>query len=530
VSTLTTASERSLAGRIVGGPVGFRRLLERLGPTYIKLGQFLALRPDLIPEEYTDELMHLLDQLTPFSWAEAEAILTAELGAPPSEVFAYLNPRPTAAGSLAQVHSARLHDGTEVAVKIQRPGIEERVMRDLGRARKLARVLEIGRVSAIVPPGEIVEELTRWMIQELDFRHELENLVRLYELTTDSAIARIPRPYPSLSTARVLTADYLHGIPFSELLIALRTGATDELGRVHATGLDRDRLAANLIRTTLTQMFRYGFFHADLHPGNLMALPDDVIGFVDFGLCDELDETVRERQMRYLAAVYGRDVDQMFAALLDVLIPGEETDIAAFRRDFSAETRTYFGRLAGRGEGEEAADRSPIALWMIGVMRTARKHGMRLPPRVLSMYRALLTAESVAHQLGSRANLRVVGRDFFSSLRMEQAIRALDPNTLQASALTLLSLVRDSPGQVHQILSEIASGRFALTVNVTEAPRTVRARNRRARLVATSILTVSVSALFVAAAVSSADPAVWWLLGVLLAALYAVLLFEWRRL
>jgi ubiquinone biosynthesis protein len=415
-------------------------------------------------------------------------------------------------------------------VKIQRPGIRERVVRDLSRARVLARVLEAGRVSAVVPPREVVEELTSWMLEELDFAHELANVTRLYELAANSAVERIPRPYPELSTALVLTTDYVPGIPFSELLLSLRSGTPQERGRIAASGVDVDRLAENLIRATLTQMFRYRFFHADLHPGNLLALPDDTVGFVDFGLCDELDETVGERQTRYLEAVYARDVDRMFAALVEILVPAEETDIAAFRRDFSAETRTYLGRIGSSSEHATEGARSPIADWMVAVMRVARRHGMRLPSRVLSMYRALLTAESVAHQLGARADLRTVGRDFFRALRLDELAQGFDPNDVQAAALTWLSLVRDGPGQLQQLLSELSSGRYALTVNMTESPRTARARDRRARLVSTAVLAATVSTLVVAAAVADVSRGWTWVLLGVLAVVYAAIGWQWRRL
>ena len=534
MSTVPRQPEESLLGRLVGGPRGFRELLERLGPTYVKIGQFLALRPDLVPEAYARELMRLLDTVPPFGWDEAKAIIADDLGADPGRIFAYVNPRPIAAGSLAQTHLAQLHDGTDVAVKVQRPGIRTRVMRDLGRARLLARLFELGQVSLVVTPRELVEELRIWLLEELDMQHELGNLIRLYRLAERSAIERIPRPYPNLSGKRVLTAEYIRGVPFSEILLALRTGEASELARVQSLGLDLGRLAENLIAASLTQIFRYRFFHADLHPGNLIALPGERIGFVDFGLCDELDETVQERQTRYLAALYGRDVDQMFTALTELLVPSEETDIAAFRRDFSAETRSWLGRLWDGGPttngGPPPGERSPIGEWMVGVMRLARHHRLGLPPRILSMYRALLTAETVANELGTGADLGSVGREFFTGLRLEQTLRGFTPDNLQQLALNLVGLVRDSPGQLHQILSELADGRFAVGMNMSEAPRAERARNRRARIIATAVLSVSVAVLLAVPGLPAvAGVSLGWPLGVLLVLLYAATALQWRR-
>ncbi|HEX8054619.1 MAG TPA: AarF/UbiB family protein, partial [Thermoleophilaceae bacterium] len=210
----------------MAGPERLRELLERLGPTFVKVGQYLALRPDLIPQEYCDELLRLLDRVPPFPWEEARAIIEDELGEI-GHAFAEIDAKPLAAGSLSQAHRARLHGGGEVVVKVQRPGVREAVRRDLGRARTIARVLELARVPLVVEPRELVTELRAWMLQELDLERELANMQKLRELAADSEIMRIPRAYPDLSGKRVLTAEYIHGMPLSTLLGSLRTGRED---------------------------------------------------------------------------------------------------------------------------------------------------------------------------------------------------------------------------------------------------------------------------------------------------------------
>src|ERR1051325_9766917 len=168
MSSIASASEhRTLTERLVGGPVGLRRLLERLGPTFIKIGQFLALRPDLITKEYSDELLKLLDDVEPFPWEEARAIIEQDLG-DPATLFRSINPRATAAGSVAQIHIAELPEGKRVAVKVLRPGITERVRVDLRRARVLARLLRLAHVDLIASPNEVVKELESWLFRELD--------------------------------------------------------------------------------------------------------------------------------------------------------------------------------------------------------------------------------------------------------------------------------------------------------------------------------------------------------------------------
>jgi ubiquinone biosynthesis protein len=528
-------SRRSFAERFVEGPTGFRRRLERLGPTFIKIGQFLALRPDLIPQEYCDELMHLMDRVPPFPWKDASATLREELGGEPNEIFAHINPRPVAAGSLAQTHVARLDDGTEVAVKIQRPGIRAKILRDMVRAKRLARMLELSGTSLILSPREVVEEFSGWLMQEIDFKHELRNLTRLHELAAGSRFAKIPRPFPAFSTSRVLTAEYLRGIPVGELLLTLRDRRLNGDEQIDAPGIDRDLLARNLLWSSLVQIFRYQFFHADLHPGNLIALPGGVMGFVDFGLCDELDETVRERQMRYVAAFYSGDANRMFNAVTDIIVPGEETDMDAFRAEFMAETSTNLGRARAERPGYDdpliERGRSPIADGMVGMLRAARRNKLHVPTRVLSMYKALLTAETVAHQLGTNVDLRSVGREFFSELRREEALRGVEPDNLEISFLSMVSLLRDSPSQLQQLLTELSEGRFELKVNVTEGLKARRIRNRRARLLVTSILSVCVALLLSVPEMPTVFGAsLRWPLWTVLLLLYISIFILWRRL
>ncbi|HKY05050.1 MAG TPA: AarF/ABC1/UbiB kinase family protein, partial [Blastocatellia bacterium] len=297
-------------------PAQFRELLERLGPTFIKLGQFLALRPDLIPQPYCDELLKLVDAVESFPFPVARRIITEDLGAPPEQRFVWINPRPIAAASLAQVHEARTFDGEIVAVKVQRENVHERVKKDLRRARLLSRIFDLSGLTLGVSVPDVLKELARWMRDELDMELELRNITRMYELARDVDMMRVPRPYPELSGRRVLTAEFLEGYPFSELLRLVRVGQPD---MIKSFGLDIDNLARNLIHTILWQIFRFKFFHADTHPGNLIAMPNDVVGFVDFGLTETLDATHRPGILRFVSAVYSNDVEGMLHALTEVL-------------------------------------------------------------------------------------------------------------------------------------------------------------------------------------------------------------------
>lgn len=511
------------------GPVEFRRLLERLGPTFIKVGQYLALRPDLVAQEYCDELLLLLDRVAPFPWPQARAILAAELGRDPYEVFAVLSPQPAAAGSLAQVHVGCLKGGEEVAVKILRPGIAARVEQDLRRMRLLARLLEVSGGRLVVSPREVVAELGEWMAQEIDLKREASNLERMHRQSAGEAEIRIPRPFPAYCTSRVLVAEYLRGVPLNEVLRSLGAGEEEERRRVEGLGVDPIRLAENLVLSSLRQMFRHRFFHADLHPGNLLVLNGDVLGFVDFGLCAELDPGVREGQLRYLSAVASGNTERIFRAVSELLIPGEETDVEAFRRDFLTATRRLeFGAPAADADG---AERSPVGRWLVSMMRAARRNDLQVPAGILALYRALLTVETVAHHLGLEEGLRVVGRRFFARLQQEEALQLLEPDRLQQFFLNLLHLSRDAPGQLNQLLAEVAEGTYVLKVTTSDSSRLQRARNRRARLTAAALLSVGVALLLTRPEFPSVlGVSLAWPLAAGLLALYGVIVVLWRRL
>jgi ubiquinone biosynthesis protein len=472
-------------------------------------------------------MMELFDRVPPFPWEQAKDILRRELGRDLSRAFDYIDPEPVAAGSLAQTHYARLRDGSEVAIKIQRPGIRETVMRDLRRARLLVRVLEASGTSFVLSPRAVLDEVSSWLLQELDFSREIANLSRLYQLTANDPAQKVPIPYAELSTSKVLVTEFIRGVPFTDILRMLRANPRAARGRLRAQGVNPQRLGANLLYSCLTQIFRYQFFHADLHPGNLFALPGSAIGFVDFGLCDELDPVVRERQLRYLHAVYTDNAEMMLRALMEILVPGERADVDGFRRDFLEHTSAW-QRERDFGDSHRRR-RSPTSDWLINVMRAARMHDLRVPARVLSMYRALLAAEAVAMQLG-RADLQAIGRRFFTSIQKDEILKALDLKNLPPVLLSLLNLARQSPGQLEQILSELADGRFSINTVSTESPRTQRARDRRTRIVVSAILSVGMALLLttpnlpVIAGVSAA-----WPVGFALAMLYLTIALGLRR-
>ncbi|HET7699070.1 MAG TPA: AarF/UbiB family protein [Vicinamibacterales bacterium] len=490
----TSTSERGTEPRRrrpgMMSPARLHALLLRQGPTFVKIGQFLALRPDILPKEYCDELLKLVDRVPPFPSAAATTIIAADLGRSIEELFDWFNPQPIAAGSLAQVHEAVLADGRRVAVKVQRPQIRERVERDLRRLGRLVRLLRLAGVVTVVDSADLLAELRRWMGDELDMRRELANVERLYRLNADNPRLRIPAAFPNLSGDRVVTTEFLPGVPFSELLQHINRG---DANAVAALGFSREQLSENLLWSVLQQIFRNEFFHADTHPGNLLALPGDVVGFVDFGFAETIDPTVRAKHVQYLAALYLGEPETVYRGVLEILELTPQSDVDGFRRDFMALTRAW-----NRDKDlplERPGAHSPLSAYMVGLMRSARDRRLGVPPEVLSMYRSLLTGETVAHQLGGSADLRSVGAAFFASLQYDQLFQLIQPAAYQALFLDVLGLLRHGPGDLQRILSDLAAERLTLHVKTEEEREDRRQANARSGLISAAVIFLGLAVL-----------------------------------
>ena len=528
-------ARRSL-GRFAPSPRQFRDFLIRLGPIAVKMGQYLAVRPDLVAEEYCDVLMDLTDHVPPFPWPIARQVITEDLGERAPDLLACIEPEPIASGSLAQVYLARLPDCGRVAVKVQRPNLRALVDKEVRRLRRLAWFLQVAHWTFVVDPRDAVDELARWIYQEIDFVHELGNLNRLFELACTDPASLIPQPYPRFCGDRVVTAEYLQGIVLSDLLRESRVEVLPEPDKELLKTVDRTQLAENLLRVMLRQMFQYRFFHADLHPGNLVALHDGVLGFVDFGLCLDLDDTVRRRQMEYLSAVYDGDINRMFGAVTEILSASDHADMEAFRREFLAETEAWLAtRYAPPPPPLASASAAPYgsssARYLIGVMRTARRHGFMAPPRILGMYRALLTAEAVSRRLSAAVHLAPIASRFFAQLKADDLLRRFEPNQLRPALADLLTLLHEAPGRLHQLLSTLTDGEFALPVEVSETANVKRAQDRRTLVLVTAIVTVGVAILLTATWLRQPVRRLWTnVLAGLLAALYVSILLQLRKL
>ncbi len=352
-----------------------RLICEDLGPTFVKLGQLLSSRPDLLPEAYTTELAALRDDVRPFAFEEAEAILTVEYGRPPSELFHSIDPVPVASASISQVHRATLRDGRVIALKLRRPGIDKVVQADLDILKNLAQLAE-RRLTFLAPyaPTALAREFERSLKRELDFTVERRTMERCQAQFANEPTAHIPYVLPEYSTSRVLAMEYIGGVSVNDLAGLRRMGA------------EPAKVAVRGARILLTQIFDLGFFHADPHPGNLRVLPGGVIAPLDYGMFGQLDARSRERIADLLTGLMAQDTDRVLRAMDALEIQGEQVDPRALRRD-AAELVASYSELT-----LDTIDLGKLLSELIAFIRT---HHLHIPPDLVLLIRSLVTIEGV---------------------------------------------------------------------------------------------------------------------------------------
>ena len=364
-------------------PVRLREAFEELGPTFIKLGQVLSGRPDLITAAYANEFKKLQDEVPPFPFEEARAIIETELGAPLEELFLSFDKAPAAAASIAQVHYATLPDGTEVVVKVQRPNIQENIEQDIQILRAVAALLEKHIPEArVYNPAAIVEEFARTVRREMDFGMEADNALKFEESFRDSHTIYIPRVFGAHSSRKVLTLERITGIRI------------DMVADLDAAGFDRHALAKNGTTAFFKQVFDDGFFHADPHPGNMFVMDDGRIGLVDFGIVGRLTEENREAIADTFLAVVNKDFDKLVRQYIDMGFVSDDIDLETFKRGFKADLVDLIEPLYTKKLGQ-----IKLSDYLERVTGIATRHGLKFPRELILMNKALLTMEGLGREL-----------------------------------------------------------------------------------------------------------------------------------
>ncbi len=364
-------------------PVRLRRAFEQLGPTFIKLGQVLSGRPDLVTAQFADEFKKLRDEVPPFGFDEAREIVEAELGSPLDALFMEFDPVPVAAASIAQVHKAVLNDGTKVVVKVRRPAIEKKLRQDISILKGIAGLLEKHvPESHIFNPTAIVDEFARTVRREMDFTIEADNAVRLAENFKDSSSLYIPEVYMEYTSKGVLTMERISGIRISEVAM------------LDIAGFDRKRLAKMGAEAFFKQVLEDGFFHADPHSGNMFVMPDGRIGLVDFGIVGRLSEEDMEVIADTFLALVNKDFDGLVQQYINMGFVTEDVDLDKFRHEFKHDLVELIEPLYGK-----KIKQISLSDYIDRVTRLALRHNLKFPSDLILMNKALLTIEALGREL-----------------------------------------------------------------------------------------------------------------------------------
>jgi ubiquinone biosynthesis protein len=422
-----------------------RMAVEELGPTFIKLGQIMSNRPDLIPSGLQDELEKLQENVPPFPGRQAAEVVEATLGQPMNALFREFREDPIAAASIAQIHRAVLPSGREVAVKIQRPGLQELVEVDIEILHELAELIErYVPQTRQVGPRDLVEEFEKAMQQELDFRREAASIERFGMQFADEKDIKVPKVYRGCSSERVLTMEYIDGTPLTRLL--------DRTSRVREEGPRIARLGARL---TLEQIFSHGFFHADPHPGNLVVLDDGRLCYLDFGLTGSLVQRDLEVVSDIFTSIIARN-EQKAARAVVRLAGSRDIDTAvSIEREIAG--------LIDRFRSAQAGDFSFTAL-LAELVKVLVDRGLRLPPDLFLLVKALITIEGVATALDRHFDFASHLEPFAETLVRERYDPGRVASRVAATAGDYAGILESFPADYYKVVDTISKGRIRMRI------------------------------------------------------------------
>jgi len=419
-------------------PDHLRLTLEQLGPTFVKLGQILSTRPDLLPEPYRQELTKLQDSAPPVPGEVIAELVERELGGAPSTVFASFDLAPLASASLGQAHAATLNDGTDVVVKVRRPHVVEQVEEDLEVLRNLAaRASRRWEAAADYDLVGIADEFGDTLRAELDYLHEARNAERFAANFAGSDTIRIPRIYWDTTTSRVLTIERVTGIK------------VNDLPALDAAGIDRQALARNAVDATAKMIFEDGFFHADPHPGNLFIEPDGRIGLIDFGMAGEVDDRVREQLATLLIALARQDPRRIASAVSDVASGRRAVNVSALTTDLAPITQRYTGRALGD---------IPVGKVLQDVMAVVRRHHLQLHRELALLLKMLVMAEGLGVELDPEFQFAEVIDPYARRLVADRFTPARVAREMRRAGADVLDVVTELPVQLARLRDVLDAG------------------------------------------------------------------------
>jgi len=445
-----------------------RMAMEELGPTFVKLGQVLSTRPDLLPPAYVAELAKLQDSVPPAPWGPIRAQIEAELGVRLEELFADFEPVPIAAASLSQVHAATLPDGDRVVVKVQRPGIQAVIETDLEILFDLAQLVQKRTpLGEIYDLPEIADDFAITMRAELDFGREGRNADRFRANFADETYLHIPWVYWDYTTSRVMVLERIGGIKI------------DDVQALDAAGHDRHRVGLHAARMIVKEVLNDGFFHADPHPGNFIVMPGDVIGAMDFGMVGHLSHRLRTDLIRLYIVAVQVDEEGIVDQLIRLGMAGGAVDRAGLQRDVARLLRKYYGLPLGSVRAGEVIEE---------IMPVAFRHHLHMPSELWLLGKTLAMMEGIGLKLVPDFDIFAVSKPYVRQFTRQMASpRSWGPPLLKGAGdwAELMSII---PRVGSQLLTRVERGEMEITLKHEGLDQSMARLDRLANRISLSLL------------------------------------------
>ncbi|MXV73211.1 AarF/ABC1/UbiB kinase family protein [Candidatus Poribacteria bacterium] len=472
-------SDHSPSTTLLSVPERLRLAFEELGPTFVKLGQVLSTRVDILSElvgqeealTWITEFQKLQRHAQPFDFSEVRTTIETEFNRPLEEVFPTYEQHPFAAASIAQVHAATLKTGEPVVVKVQRPRVATIIQTDLNLLMELAERLENRDPEMhLFKPTELVREFSRSVRKEIDFTIEAANTDAFYHRFSESPKVKIPKVYWEFTNRRVLTLERIDGVPI------------DAIDQLDEMGFNRVELAEVLVELFYTQVLNDGFFHADPHPGNVFVLEDGKIGLVDFGMVGRISDDMLRHICNWLSAVLTKDADAVVRSYIRMGILGDETDIAALKLEMNDFLQRYFNMPPSRLRLGELIHE---------VFNASLRHQIHTPPAFLMLGKTVATMESVVMKLNPDFDILKFSQPYITQFIVQNVGTKRWERQLVDSVEDFTELARDMPLQLRRILQKLQRGSLKFELEHLSLEAVIKAFDRVINRIAFSVIIAS---------------------------------------
>lgn len=423
-------------------PERIRLVFEELGPTFIKLGQLLSTRPDILPEEYIEEFRKFQDKVPPFPFEQALQQIEKELKRSASELFQSIEEEPVAAASIAQVHRAVLLDGREVVVKVQRPGIENMVDTDISIMYTLAnQLLKYFPELSLLDPVAIVDEFSRTIRKEMDFTLEASNTIKFRDMFKDDPHVYIPDVYWEYTSKRVLTQERIKGIK------------VDNVEKLRKKGIDPTRIAHLVSESFLRMLMVEGFFHGDFHAGNIFVLGPERISLVDFGITGRVDRELRDSLANIFIGLATQDYDMLVDEYARMGVLPEGINLSEFKRDYRDLMEPYFAR---------PLETTSLGELLMGYIRVSFRYKIRHPRELLLINKCIIEIEGIVRLLDPKTDLLKEAQPFATGFIKDRYRPGRIMEEVGEDIKELNALVKESPSQIRQIMKKMINDKFTI--------------------------------------------------------------------